>query len=138
MEPRGATIQPSDRPEHSATLSRDGTDEIRSEDEPRSRSTPGLVEAMTRSPDRPPGEAGCGVADCRRSASFWIYEPDAGEWSPVCQPHAEQRHPSLEIHAWLESGYMKPIELGEPTAPPQAPRGRSAAFRELVEEAMGW
>lgn len=81
----------------------------------------------------------CAERDCERPASFRLYHPDVGAWSPICEPHAVAVHPSLEVHALLESGYLKPIELGPPEGPPGEPAtGRSAAFREAVEELLGW
>lgn len=81
----------------------------------------------------------CAEADCGRDASFWRYDRDDDRWHPVCAHHAEHLHPSLEVHAWLVSGYMRPIERGRPEGPPPEPaveRGR--AFREEVDALMGW
>lgn len=81
----------------------------------------------------------CSTAGCGSDASFYLYEPDEGGWRPVCTPHARRRHPSLEVHAWLESGYLKPVELGMPSDPPGDPAtARAAAFRAEVEGTMGW
>ena len=82
---------------------------------------------------------GCRRAGCDRPASFRLYEVDERRWEPICEPHAVAVHPSLEIHALLESGYLKPVELGPPDGPPGEPAtGRSAAFREEVEALLGW
>lgn len=90
---------------------------------------------MTDDGQRPP----CSTADCEVPAAFWAYEPEPGRWRPICERHARRRHPSLEVGAWLESGYMTPVELGRPDGPPGEPRGaRAAAFRAAVDEAMGW
>ncbi len=81
----------------------------------------------------------CAEGDCAESAAFWQYDAPAGSWRPVCARHARTTHPSLEVKAWLESGYMKPVEVGRPTGHPSEPStGRAAAFRELVDETMGW
>jgi hypothetical protein len=96
---------------------------------------------MTRERDpstddaRPP----CGREGCDAAASFWLYRPEGDRWWPICERHLLTRHPSIEVDAWLESGYARPIELGEPRCPPAVPSGgRGAAFRELVADAMGW
>ena len=95
---------------------------------------------MARVPDRPDVERPiCSEDGCENDADFYLYDADSVGWRPICASHARRVHLSLEIHAWLESGYMKPIELGEPTGPPAEPSGgRAAAFREMVEETMGW
>lgn len=81
----------------------------------------------------------CGTAECPRRASFYRFDREGGDWHPVCERHARTLHPSLEVHAWLESGYLRPVERGEPAGPPGPPAGeRGAAFRDMVEEAMGW
>lgn len=81
----------------------------------------------------------CATSGCGDDAAFFVYDADAGEWRPICARHARQLHPSLEVHAWLASGYLKPVELGRPEAPPAEPRGgRAAAFRAEVEATMGW
>lgn len=81
----------------------------------------------------------CSDSRCERDAAFRVYDRDRGHWRPICRPHAEQLHPSLEIHVWLESGYMKPIELGAPDGPPVEPgRVRGAAFRDEIEKLMEW
>lgn len=83
---------------------------------------------------RPP----CSRRDCDTAADFRLYHPEDG-WRPICERHAVSLHPSLEVHAWLESGYLRPIELAVPEGPPAEPADeRTAAFRELVEEAIGW
>lgn len=57
----------------------------------------------------------------------------------MCEQHALAVHPSLEIGALLESGYLRPVEVGEPDGPPDEPRtARAAAFREEVEGLTGW
>lgn len=91
---------------------------------------------MTGTDDSPRGEAphACDEPGCGRDGSFWWYDRDGDEWSPVCDVHARHRHPSVEVRAWLESGYMRPIELGRPEGPPPEPgleRGR--AFREAID-----
>lgn len=96
---------------------------------------------MTQDPD--PGDDGaapdCGSPGCGSGADFYRYEPETGDWKPVCDRHARELHPSLEVHAWLESGYLRPVERGRPPGPPDDPPGdRAAAFRDLVEDAMGW
>jgi hypothetical protein len=91
-----------------------------------------------RDPTADDAQPPCGRQDCDATADFWLYHGD-GRWRPICERHAVHHHPSIEVNAWLESGYARPIELDRPEGPPAAPRGgRSAAFRELVAEAMGW
>lgn len=81
----------------------------------------------------------CSGAGCADAADFRLYDADEGAWRPVCERHARTAHPSLEVRAWLESGYGKPVAVGRPTGPPaDPPTPRAAAFRELVAEAMGW
>lgn len=81
----------------------------------------------------------CSATDCDGTASFYRYAPEPGEWQPVCAVDARTAHPSLEVHAWLESGYLRPVELGEPAGrPDDPPAGRGMAFRQIVERAMGW
>lgn len=81
----------------------------------------------------------CTGQHCDLSAAFWLYHPVEDRWRPLCERHTLQLHPSIEINAWLESGYAKPIELDPPNEPPATPRdGRTAAFREIVDRAMGW
>lgn len=81
----------------------------------------------------------CSQQDCLAAADFWLYHPENDRWRPICERHAVHLHPSIEVTAWLESGYAKPIELDRPEGPPATPRdGRSAAFRELVDETMDW
>ena len=85
------------------------------------------------------GAPDCGEPGCDRDAEFRLYDPDAAAWSPVCRQHALEVHLSLEIGALLESGYLKPVELGEPDGPPGEPgTARAAAFREEVEALTGW
>ncbi len=82
---------------------------------------------------------GCTRQECPRAAGFWLYQCDSDGWEPLCERHTRDRHPSLEIHAWLESGYAKPVELAKPTNPPTTPQDpRTAAFRDLVTDAMNW
>lgn len=81
----------------------------------------------------------CVKASCPRSGAFWLYDGEADYWSPVCEIHAEHAHPSIELHAWLESGYMKPIELGRPEDPPDEPTDRRARlFRDEIETVVDW
>lgn len=93
-------------------------------------------------PDHDPKDAArpeCSQADCPEAADFWRYEAPTGSWRPVCTRHARHAHPSLELGAWLESGYATPVEVGRPAGPPAEPStGRAAAFRDLVAAAMGW
>lgn len=82
---------------------------------------------------------GCDELACERAAAFRLYDPEAGEWSPICEQHALEVHLSLEIGALLESGYLKPVEVGAPDGPPgEAGTARAAAFREEVEALTGW
>lgn len=81
----------------------------------------------------------CTDADCADAAAFRLYDAEAGAWRPVCARHLRHAHPSLEVRAWLESGLARPVEVGQPTGPPDGPStGRAEAFRQLVEAAMGW
>lgn len=92
---------------------------------------------MNRDPvdARPP----CSEPRCEADAEFFGYDAGDAEWRPICDPHARHRHASLELHAWLESGYMKPVELGEPDGEPPEPRTeRASEFRAAVEDAMDW
>lgn len=74
---------------------------------------------------------------CAEPGSFWSYDAAAKRWEPYCKRHLRTRHPSLEVAAWLESGYARPIEVDpEPPGEPELPR--TAHFRVMVEEAMGW
>lgn len=85
-----------------------------------------------------PGPA-CSRRDCDAAADFWLYRPGGDRWRPLCERHVVHLHPSIEVNAWLESCYAKPIELDRPEGPPGVPPGgRGAAFRELVDETMGW
>lgn len=85
--------------------------------------------------DRPP----CSVPDCDVDAAFYLYGRDPDGWRPRCDRHVRHAHPSLELKSWMESGYLKPVELGEPTGPPADPvTDRMAAFREAVDETLGW
>lgn len=81
----------------------------------------------------------CSQQGCDEAAGFWLYYREGDRWRPLCERHAVHRHPSIEVKAWLESGYARPVELECPEGPPTAPpTGRGVAFRELVEDAMGW
>lgn len=83
--------------------------------------------------------SGCSARDCSREAVFFVFDADAGDWSPICRPHAQRRHPSLEVHAWLEAGYLRPAELGKPAGPPGEPQtARSAEFRREIRDTMDW
>lgn len=83
--------------------------------------------------------ASCDEAGCTDAAAFRFYERPAGVWRPLCQRHARTLHPSLELGALLESGYLRPVELAPPDGPPSAPgTARAAAFREEVEALLGW
>lgn len=96
---------------------------------------------MPRNDDRTADETRppCSRRDCDAPADFWLYHPDGVRWRPICERHAVHLHPSIEVNAWLESGYAKPIELDRPDGPPAVPPGaRGVAFRDLVDEAMGW
>lgn len=74
---------------------------------------------------------------CGDPAAFWLSRPDEPAWRALCERHVVHAHPSIELRAWLESGYARPIEVGRPAGPPDEPRhGRAAAFRELVEEVL--
>lgn len=89
--------------------------------------------------DQAPVSHGCVTDGCRRVAEFWVYHRGVDRWRPRCEHHTVQLHPSLEVSAWLESGYARPAELGRPDAPPPSPpEGRPAAFRTIVDRAMGW
>lgn len=94
------------------------------------------------SPDRSPAltdAPACSQQDCGVAADFWRYHPDGGDWRPICHHHLVTVHPSIEVAAWIESGYARPIELAQPDGPLSDPRtGRAAAFRDLVDETMGW
>ena len=82
---------------------------------------------------------GCSTAGCGADAEFRLYDPEADGWTPICRQHALEVHLSLEIGALLESGYLRPIEVGEPEGPPGEPgTARAAAFREEVEALTGW
>lgn len=82
---------------------------------------------------------GCDEARCERAADFRLFDPAGSEWSAVCERHALEVHPSLEIRALLESGYLKPVEVDPPVGPPGEPAtARAAAFRQEVETLLGW
>lgn len=94
---------------------------------------------MDRDRGSPGAGTQCSESGCASAADFFVYGADSGDWRAICTPHARHLHPSLEVHAWLESGYMKPAELGRPDGAPPEPRsGRGEAFRTVVEETMGW
>lgn len=81
----------------------------------------------------------CGDGGCEAEAAFRFYDRDAGAWSPRCERHAVELHPSLELGALLESGYLRPIEVAVPEGPPgPPPTARGEAFREAVEDLLGW
>lgn len=91
---------------------------------------------MSRAGD--PQAVECAEPGCSAAAEFRLYRPDDG-WGPICERHGLEVHPSLELHALLESGYLRPVELGEQQGPPPVPpTGRGQAFREAVEELTGW
>lgn len=93
---------------------------------------------MNRTSD-PEQAVTCTRHRCGGDADFWFYHPLEECWRPFCERHTLQRHPSIEINAWLESGYARPVELGTPVEPPTTPSDdRTAAFRDLVDRAMGW
>ncbi len=75
--------------------------------------------------------------ECERPADFWLYHPDDDAWQGICERDLVHLHPSIELHAWLESGYATPTAVARPTGPPSPPQyGRAAAFRELVDDAL--
>lgn len=81
----------------------------------------------------------CETRPCERPVAFWAYNGETERWRPSCEHHLRAQHPSLEVAAWLESGYAKPAALPRPAEPPAAEApARAAAFREIVEAAMGW
>lgn len=81
----------------------------------------------------------CDESDCDSAAAFRLYDVDRGAWQPVCEQHALAVHPSLEIGALLESGYLRPVERPVPDGPPDEPAtARAAAFREEVEALLDW
>lgn len=76
----------------------------------------------------------CALDGCDTAADFWFYDPDVATWTARCSRHAVEIHPSLELHALLESGYLRPVEVGRPDGPPtEPPTARAAAFRAEVE-----
>jgi hypothetical protein len=81
----------------------------------------------------------CTRPDCTRDGELWVYHAGDDGWRRLCEYHTRRLHPSLEVDAWLESGYARPVELGRPVdAPETPPAGRPAAFRAVVDRAMGW
>lgn len=81
----------------------------------------------------------CTEPGCAADAAYWLYSVPRATWHPICRKHAELLHPSLEIHAWLTSGYLKPIELPEPTGYPEEPaEDRAKEFRAIVTDTMHW
>lgn len=90
-------------------------------------------------PRRDGGPSACTEEGCDADPDFWLYHPEEGRWRRLCDRHLLEVHPSIEVDAWLESGYVRPFELGEPDGPPGSPPdGRPAAFREVVDRAMDW
>lgn len=86
-----------------------------------------------------PATVTCGATGCDAAASFRFYDRDDDAWTPRCERHALEIHPSLELGALLESGYLRPVEVDPPAGPPgPPPTARGAAFRETVEELLGW
>ena len=86
-------------------------------------------------PDRPP----CATDGCAEGATLFVFDAAAGAWRPRCRPHAEQLHPSLEVHAWQAAGWLKPVELGRPEEIPSTPGStRAEQFRREIRRAMGW
>lgn len=76
----------------------------------------------------------CDEPGCGRDAAFWWYDGGHDEWAALCDVHARHRHPSIEVRAWLESGYMRPVELGRPDGPPAEPElERGRAFRAEID-----
>lgn len=92
--------------------------------------------------DSPAGDGAgvpCTRTDCDRDATLWVYHPGDEDWRGLCERHVRGLHPSLEVAAWLESGYARPVELDCPVGPPGVPTdGRPVAFRDIVDRAMGW
>lgn len=91
---------------------------------------------MTASPATDPD---CHEGGCRSVANFRLFHRPSGRWQPICERHALALHPSLELGVLLESGYLRPVELDPPAGEPgqpATPRGR--AFKETVEELLGW
>lgn len=81
----------------------------------------------------------CAEPGCAVAADFRFFDRDAAAWRPVCERHALEIHPSLELGALLESGYLRPVEVGVPDGPPgRPPTDRGAAFRAVVEDLLGW
>lgn len=80
----------------------------------------------------------CGTMDCADPAAFWVYDQPSDRWSPVCRRHLVEHHPSLEVHAWLTSGFARPIETSPPNGIVDDVPQRTIAFRDIVMSAMGW
>ena len=79
----------------------------------------------------------CAHHSCAREADLWMYHPVEERCRSLCERHVLELHPSLEVNAWLESGYARPAELGPPDGVPSPPDDeRTAAFRKLVDEAL--
>lgn len=80
----------------------------------------------------------CDRPDCQSHAAFWVYDHPTDAWVARCRRHLVERHPSLEVDAWLHSGYARPIETTRPRTVAEDVPPRTRAFRELVASAMGW
>lgn len=81
----------------------------------------------------------CTESGCGAPGDFFLFDVPEKRWRAVCHRHARDLHPSLEVHAILESGYLRPVELGRPAAAPGDPSGeRGTAFRRIVNDALGW
>lgn len=86
-----------------------------------------------------PAPPPCSTSGCESPSSFRLYDPGEAAWRPLCHRHALAVHPSLEIHALLESGYLRPVELPAPEGPPtEPPTERGRLFRASVEALLGW
>jgi hypothetical protein len=89
--------------------------------------------------DRETPTLDCSIESCSTTAAYFLFDADDAEWLPLCSPHTEQRHPSLEVHAWMAAGLVKPVELGRPESPPSDPGSdRGRRFRDEVVRTMGW
>ncbi len=81
----------------------------------------------------------CSESGCARDADFFVYDGDREAWQAICKPHARRLHASIELHAWLDCGYLKPAQLGRPDEPPTVPPHRRAdEFQEEIRRLMGW